>query len=418
MRTIPLVKPISSILNRRDKINPKPQYQRGPVWNTEKKQQLIDTILRGYDIPKFYLRATEGEYEHEVTDGQQRLRTIWEFCDNKFPIGDLSTDLPEVGDLSGKYYKEMTGEEQDRILSFTLSITEIDRATENEVRELFLRLQEGISLNPAEKRNAMAGNMRDFIAEIAEHKVFLKTNMENKRFEYDDWAAHVTCIEIAGGPTNIKAIDLKKMYENNQSFNMSGPIATKIKKVLNYMDIVLKEKPPEMNIKWGFVDLYLLISALINEYDISSRHKDFHDFYISFEKERREVSDPADLISGHTSPEQRDLFNYISSFQKEGAHKKNLEVRHQVYKNRFLASFDDLVPKDPKRAFNQNERIIIWRNADMKCENEKCSKSIDLKDMHADHITAHSRGGLTIIQNGQCLCTECNLKKSNGTLNI
>ncbi|MEZ0481638.1 HNH endonuclease family protein [Planococcus sp. SSTMD024] len=416
MRTIPMVKPISSILNRKAKINPKPQYQRGPVWNTEKKQQLIDTILRGYDIPKFYLRTTKGKYEHEVTDGQQRLRAIWEFYENKFPVGDYSTDLPEVGDLSGKYYKDLTGDEQDRLLSFTLSITEIDKATENEVRELFLRLQEGISLNPAEKRNAMVGKMRDFIASIAENKVFLKTNIENKRFEYDDWAAHVTCLELAGGPTNIKAIDLKKMYENNTSFESNGKTAKKVKKVLNYMVTVLNDKPPEINIKWGFVDLYLLVSVLIDDYDISSRHKDFHDFYVGFEKERREVSDPVDLISGHPSADQIDLFNYISAFQKEGANKKNIEVRHQVYKNRFLSSFDDLLPKDPKRRYNSDERLIIWRNADMRCENEKCNKVITIDEMHADHIVAHSKGGKTTIDNGQSLCVECNLKKSNNVL--
>lgn len=416
MRTTPVVKPISSIINRRKKINPKPQYQRGPVWNTEKKQQLIDTILRGYDIPKFYLRVTDGEYEHEVVDGQQRLRAIWEFYEGKYPLGEFSNDLPDEGDLSGKVYENLSSDQQDKILSFTLSITEIDRATENEVRELFLRLQEGISLNPAEKRNAMVGKMRDFIAELASHKVFLTTSIESKRFEYDDWAAHVTCLELNGGPTNVKAAELKKMYEDEIRFDSTGKVAKKINKVLNFMEKVLNSKPPEMGIKWGFVDLYLLISKLMDEYDISKRHKDFHDFYVSFEQERRRVTDPADLLTGHPTPEQEDLFKYIDSFQREGAKRGNIEARHQVYLNRFLGNFQDLVPKDPKRSFNTNERLIIWRNADMKCENKSCNKTIKLNEMHADHKIPHSKGGATSIENGQCLCSDCNLKKSDGTL--
>ena len=68
---------IHSILMREGRINPRPQYQRAPVWNDAKKQLLIDSILRGYDLPKFYLRSTDPPYEHEVVDGQQRLHAIW-----------------------------------------------------------------------------------------------------------------------------------------------------------------------------------------------------------------------------------------------------------------------------------------------------------------------------------------------------
>ena len=48
-----------------------------------------------------------------------------------------------------------------------MTIVEIFDASDIEIRDLFLRLQEGVSLNPAEKRNAFVGGMRDFIAELA-----------------------------------------------------------------------------------------------------------------------------------------------------------------------------------------------------------------------------------------------------------
>jgi 5-methylcytosine-specific restriction endonuclease McrA len=32
---------------------------------------------------------------------------------------------------------------------------------------------------------------------------------------------------------------------------------------------------------------------------------------------------------------------------------------------------------------------------------------------HADHIVPFSKGGRTILQNGQALCARCNIKKSN-----
>ena len=62
------------------KVDPKPQYQRGSVWTRKQKQLLMDSIFRGMDIPKLYLRSLDdgGPYTFEVVDGQQRLRTIWE----------------------------------------------------------------------------------------------------------------------------------------------------------------------------------------------------------------------------------------------------------------------------------------------------------------------------------------------------
>ena len=38
--------PISTLKLRSSRINPNPDYQRGAVWTAEKKQLLIDSILR------------------------------------------------------------------------------------------------------------------------------------------------------------------------------------------------------------------------------------------------------------------------------------------------------------------------------------------------------------------------------------
>lgn len=61
---------LDSIRIRQKEINPQPQYQRTGVWSDKKNQLLIDTILRGYDIPKIYLTVSfDKKYEHEVIDG-------------------------------------------------------------------------------------------------------------------------------------------------------------------------------------------------------------------------------------------------------------------------------------------------------------------------------------------------------------
>jgi hypothetical protein len=415
MKTTSTQLPIFSIKQRKEKIDPKPAFQRNAVWPLEKKQLLIDSLLRGYDIPKIYLRMLNNneKYESEVVDGQQRLRTIWEFLENSFPLGRESIDFEEMDDLDGKYYEDLSSAQKDLILSFSLSISEIRDASESQVRELFLRLQEGVSLLPPEKRNAMVGDMRNFIQEISQLPIFLKTSVSNQRLQHADYASHVVAIELANGPCDTKAADLKKMYETNENFEMEGKKAKKIKTTLSYMNKIFDEICPELAIKWGFVDLYYLVSSCMEQYNINGRHKDFFDFYIGFEKERNSVSDPSDLLAiGHT-PLQKDLYDYIMAFKTEGAKRANIEIRAQVYMKRMLDSFLDLVPKDPTRAFSETERIVIWRKAFMKCQS--CHLNIrKLDGMHADHMIPHSKGGKTTIDNAQCLCRACNLKKSNG----
>ena len=94
----------------------------------------------------------------------------------------------------------------------------------------------------------------------------------------------------------------------------------------------LKESTPEMDIKWGFVDLYLLISKMDESYAISRREQDFKNFYITFERERREnMSDYGALRTGENHWNW-DLYDYIESFIRSGGTKPNLEKRHEVYK--------------------------------------------------------------------------------------
>ena len=312
---------------------------------------------------------------------------------------------------------ELPGTARDRIGQFPLSITMITEASNEEIQELFLRLQEGVILNPAEKRNAMLGNMHDFIATLGEsHSVFPLTRINEKRFGWHNLAAIVTCLEKAEGPTHVKAQDLGEMYENNnESFNDNGRIAQKVKQHLNYMARVLKDRPRQMDIKWGFVDLYLLISEMDRSYVIRNREADFTNFYVAFERERRAIiSNYSVLLSSGRSSWDRDLYNYIEAFKSEGGTRQSIAKRHEVYKRRFIRDVQDLMPKDSQRLFTPDERIVIWQNANERCQ--ECQKEIDFDEMEAHHIIPHSDGGPTIIANGQALCQPCHRIKHQASM--
>lgn len=63
---------------------------------------------------------------------------------------------------------------------------------------------------------------------------------------------------------------------------------------------------------------------------------------------------------------------------------------------------------DPRRRFNATERAALYLAADGRCTG--CGVQLQ-PGWHSDHVTPHSRDGVTDVVNGQALCPDCNLKK-------
>ena len=146
--------PIFSAYSRRNKIDPKPAYQRGPVWSVSQQQLFVDSILRGYDIPKLYLRSNpRQQYEYEIIDGQQRLTAIWRYLDNKYALSDES-DAVQGHQIADKLFEDIHDDLKQELQAYELSIVVVEDAQDDEVEDMFLRLQNGVPLNSAEKRNA------------------------------------------------------------------------------------------------------------------------------------------------------------------------------------------------------------------------------------------------------------------------
>ncbi len=103
---------------KRKKINLQPDYQRPAVWSTAQKQLLIDTFLRGYDVPKIYLDKDRTErYTYDVVDGQQRLTAIFEFFAEEYALDEKAEPvMVDTGDgikkyeIAGKKYSDLDEE--------------------------------------------------------------------------------------------------------------------------------------------------------------------------------------------------------------------------------------------------------------------------------------------------------------------
>lgn len=395
----------------KDRIDPKPQYQRGSVWTRKQKQLLIDSILRGMDVPKLYLRSVQSagddqsEYEFEVVDGQQRLRAIWEFFDDEYA---LSRDMPLDVDghaVAGLKYSKLPSEAWMALARFPLSVIELE-ADDDEVEEMFVRLQNGTTLRAAEVRNAMPGEMKHFVRELAEHPFFESCRFANKRRDYDHVAAQMTKLELEGEPTDVKNTRLEAMYRENESFDRGGVKAKKVRRVLDVLHEIFPSRNPMLE-KYNAVALYLVVSHLLENFHIGGRTDELRGWFEGFEKARLEDREKPE--------DQRD--SMLVRYQERTSHATDgvdsLRFRMETLLESLHATVPDLAPLDAQRAFTDAQRKVIWIRDGKRCQVRTHCDGIecDWDNWHADHKAPWSKGGKTTVENGQVCCPSCNLSK-------
>lgn len=138
----------------RDQLVLVPKFQRRSVWNPVAKSYLIDSIIREVPLPKIFIRqVTDIETRttiREVIDGQQRLRTIFEFIDDGFSIRPSHND-----EYGGMKYSQLPEEIQGNILSYKLSVDNLVGLDDSEIMDIFARLNTySVKLNSQELLNA------------------------------------------------------------------------------------------------------------------------------------------------------------------------------------------------------------------------------------------------------------------------
>lgn len=324
------------------RVNPRPQYQRTLVWSQSKKKLLIDSMLRGYDIPKFYLRATPSDtlYDFEVTDGQQRLTAIVDFMSEDLNR-NYSLDEAIINDVNiNKLTYDRLGSLKKSFDNFELNVVIIEDATPEEIRSLFARLQMGEQLNKVELRHAMASNIGAAILSVVDTHVFFKeSKIATGRFKHQDYLDHAITISYNNGKTDLKAKNIEKVYKDfaNAPRDLFAEYIGKANLILDWMtQINLLSKGIFKN-KWAFIDIYWLLFQNI-EFITAIDYKKFSEQLRIFEHKRiSNHRNPEKLIEDSTSPIfDKDMYEYILAFKFSGNEMSKIETRNRVFTSRFL----------------------------------------------------------------------------------
>jgi hypothetical protein len=269
---------LDKIYKRRDRYEI-PEWQRQEVWGKSKKQNLIDSILRDWTLPKFYfLKTNETPEAFEVVDGQQRLVAIWEFMD-----GELELSEPTAKMVGASTYEGLPDAIQDAFDDYEIQYDVVEDSSDEEVREFFQRLQSGLPLTASEKLNSISSKLRDYVSKQTNHDFFQKKlSMSDRRYGYFDVAVKAAAIEIDGLEVGTRFDDLAAVLESQASFSPNSNVAKKIGNTLDFLNSALPARSPALRNRTIVQSLITLAARVVATGKSNGLQKSFWKFFESF----------------------------------------------------------------------------------------------------------------------------------------
>ncbi|KAJ7228584.1 hypothetical protein GGX14DRAFT_345118, partial [Mycena pura] len=148
-----------------------PPYQRDVVWPAAKQALLIDSLLRDYWIPPvvFAIVMDEEDVPTRVcVDGKQRLTSIQRFLDGQLPyIQSRKQHYYFTSPESTKGQRlQIPDDVKQEFVSKQIRYVEYSDLGPGTEREIFQRVQMGMSLTPAEKMAAIDSPWAEWISRL------------------------------------------------------------------------------------------------------------------------------------------------------------------------------------------------------------------------------------------------------------
>jgi hypothetical protein len=399
----------------RGELKPDPEWQRGYIWNIKDEQLLIDSILKGIPIPKFYLteewNPKKGVGVHFAVDGQQRLKAIYRFLSNKFSI-----------EIQGKpyYFRDLDTKTQAKITKYKLNGHYMTDFTQEDITLLFKRLNStGLKLTNMEAWNNeyYGKNVLKMIREIYEeicdfpykrdYRDYDEKDLEKLKSSYeatiyteenikrmlplDDIIDLCNCLHKNAVESGSKS-ELDSYLKKNKdiSNNESSELKSKFRKTAKNMREILTKQDIESSLygkRTHFITLFLAIGLTIREY----------------------------YILGDVINLKNDLLNFINNQPDEYKESVLGAIRQKAARDKRVTFLKKIILKyakklDTHRFFDESLKFKFWNKPDHTCG--ICHKKINnFKDAVLDHIEPWAKGGRTEEANAQLAHKKCNQKK-------
>lgn len=390
------------------------------VANVEECLKLCDEDTTDY----VYFKAWwDAGFKYIAIDGNNRTITINKYLNGKVSIRNQEYNLPNVKgavlitDKNNRYTTHPSSMKQHINDNVTVTICEYVVKTRKELSELFIGVNNGISLNDQELRNAILVPFAHDIRTMAEQytdslkTIFKKGNIRRK---IDEQLVLLSVYYTYGAENGISKKDKNRAYEDNSTVWQNFSSKDGGKKLIEETLKLIRD-----NADSGFKD----VSTMLNLFMLMCMIK----------KENRKILDKKALFKWFMRTENQRIGNTKILLKKlKGEHRNyssccdttsgpELYERYK-YILKDLASIDEgiVTDLDPERLFTSLQRVQLWRKQNGVCP--LTGKNIPQEEIqnhdlwHADHIVPYAKGGQTTLDNGQLVCKRANLSKGSKML--
>ena len=402
--------PITALTGMLDRgqLDLQPQFQREYVWATrpELPSRLIESLLLKIPIPPIYFGNVPGG-RLEVIDGQQRLKTLVKFVRNEFPL----CKLQRMSSLNGKYFKQLTVEQQEKILREPIRSIEIDAGGNLDLRyEIFERLNRGsMPLNEQEIRNCVfRGPFNNLLVELERDSNWRKVKGGEKpegRYKEREmilrFFAFANRLPQYSGKLKAFLNEYMGQYAPKEDAALKAHVALFRQTMQNiyavfgansarlYEASTSRTNNGAWDTKFSVTALDIQASALMNRPSakVQQAAEQIRELFLFTMLTDREMQDAISKRTGSTA---------------------QTKIRFE----KFRALVDPIINGalvEP-RFFDYEFRKQLW-NASHMCQ--LCKNEIhSFEDSTVDHVLPYSKNGKTVPENGQLAHRGCNARKN------
>lgn len=412
------------------------EYQRGAVWTDSQQKKLIDSVMRGYPLPLIYLhhkvRSVAGMRNEglEIIDGQQRINALYHFKEGAFKLFD-----PVKDDRQARFpdfvkrkpcpwaradFLGLALDLKERFLSTPLNVVMVSTDDEDEARDLFIRLQAGLPLNPQEKRDAWPGGFTQLILQLGGKSGLVRVpghdffNRLIKTKHTDRGEVRQLCAQICmllferretGSFVDIGTTDIDDYYYRHLDFKLDDPRVRHLTLILDRaVEIFANQMAPKFR-GHEAIHIILLIDSLLRDYSdswMSGFHLAYDEFKLRAAKDKKARS--GDF-----------WFEYGALTQTQSAQGRTIQRRHAFFSEQMLS---ELKPRlvDTTRIYGEVEREILYYQQGKKCAH--CGQDVKWSELEIHHVEEHHTGGATSLDNGAVVHRACHPKGVEATLSF
>ena len=162
--------------------------QRSLVWTNEQKSLLIHSMIVNAPIPPMYAVRDTKTGVCSFIDGKQRSNAIAEFFDDSFCLESVPTIDFYDGtslDINGKYFSELDEELRKFIEGYTFTIYKYNDMTDEEVADVFYRLNHGSTLKAIEQMRVKCPAIKE-VQKVADHPIIRLNVGKSGKARYAD----------------------------------------------------------------------------------------------------------------------------------------------------------------------------------------------------------------------------------------